>query len=119
MSVAATKPYLTEAEFLKQERRAEFKSEFFEGEIFAMAGGTRTHSLIGTNLTAVLRGQLEGRPCLTYNADLRVKIEALGLLTYPDASVVCGVERFLDDVEDTLLNPILVAEVLSDSTEAY
>ncbi|MCI0537414.1 MAG: Uma2 family endonuclease [Verrucomicrobiales bacterium] len=119
MSAAAAEEDLSEAEFLERERRAELKSEFFRGEIFAMAGGTREHSLIAMNLGGELRSQLKSKPCLTYNADLRVKIEATGLLTYPDISVVCGAERFLDEERDTLLNPTLLGEVLSDSTEAY
>jgi Uma2 family endonuclease len=119
MSVAAANPRLTEAEYLEQERRAEFKSEFFDGEVFAMAGGTRAHSVIGSNLIRVLGNQLEARPCVIFNADLRVKIERTGLITYPDASVVCGPEEYLDQTKDTLLNPALVAEVLSESTEAY
>ena len=119
MSVAESDKGLSEAAFLQFERRAEVKSEFFDGEMFAMAGGTRTHSLIAANLTRELGNRLKGRPCVTYNADLRVKVEATGLLTYPDISVACGPQRFLDAEEDTLLNPILIGEVLSDSTEAY
>jgi Uma2 family endonuclease len=119
MSVAQSDKRLTEAEFLEFERRAEVRSEFFDGEMFAMAGGTRNHSLIATNLARELGNRLKGGPCVTYNADLRVKVEATGLLTYPDLSAVCGPHRFLDAEEDTLLNPILIAEVLSDSTEAY
>jgi Uma2 family endonuclease len=119
MSVAESNKRLSEAEFLQFERRAQSKSEFFDGEMFAMAGGTRTHSLIATNLTRELGNRLKGRPCVTCNADLRVKVEATGLLTYPDVSVVCGPQRFLDAEEDTLLNPLLIGEVLSDSTEAY
>lgn len=110
---------LTEAEYLAIERRAELKSEFFGGEMFAMAGGTRWHSLIGANLVAEFRSHLKAKPCVAFNADLRVKVEATGLLTYPDLSVVCGAQRFLDMEEDTLVNPTLLAEVLSDSTEAY
>ena len=119
MAVAEPIKLLSERDYLTLERSAEFKSEYFEGEVFAMAGGTRWHSLIGGNLVAELRDRLKGRPCVTYNAELRVKVEATGLQTYPDASVVCGPQRFLDAQEDTLLNPMLVAEVLSDSTEAY
>lgn len=119
MSVAESIQRLSETEFLQLERRAEFKSEFFDGEMFAMAGGTRAHSLIATNLVRELGNRLKGRPCVTYNADLRVKVEVSGLLTYPDVSVVCGEQRFLDGEEDTLLNPTLIAEVLSDSSEAY
>jgi Uma2 family endonuclease len=119
MRVAATEKHLSEAEFLELERRAEVKSEFYAGEIFAMAGGTREHSLIAMNLGGELRQRLRSKPCLTFNADLRVKIEVTGLLTYPDISVVCGPERYLDVERDTLLNPTLIGEVLSDSTEAY
>ena len=119
MGVAEPVQRLTEAEYLDRERRAEFKSEFFDGEMFAMAGGTRQHTRIAMNLARVLGNQLQGHPCEPYNSDLRVKIEATGLLTYPDLSVVCGSQRFLDAEVDTLLNPTLIAEVLSDSTEAY
>jgi Uma2 family endonuclease len=119
MSVAELQKRLSEAAFLQLERRAEVKSEFFDGEMFSMAGGTRSHSLIAGNLLAEIRNRLKGRPCVTYNADLRVKVEATGLLTYPDISVACEPQRFLDAEEDTLLNPILIGEVLSGSTEAY
>jgi Uma2 family endonuclease len=119
MSVVHSEKKLTEAEFLHLERKAEWKSEFFEGEVFAMSGGTRWHSLIGTNLAREFGNRLQGKPCVAYNSDLRVKVEATGLLTYPDLSIVCGEARFLDDQMDTLLNPTVIAEVLSDSTEAY
>src|SRR5213082_3387638 len=116
MSVAVAEKYLSEAEFLELDRRAEVKSEFFEGEMFAMAGGTGEHSLIGANLVRAFGNHLENRPCVTFNSDLRIKIEATGLLTYPDISVVCGAARYLEETRDTLLNPTLIAEVLSDST---
>ncbi len=110
---------LSEADYLRLERQADARSEFFDGEMFPMAGGTRAHSLMATNLCAELRNLLKSTGCLVYNADLRIKVEATGLVTYPDASVVCGEQRFLDENEDTLLNPMLLIEVLSDSTEAY
>ena len=119
MSPAKPASRLTQAEYLALERAAEFKSEFFDGEIFAMAGGTRWHSLIALNLAAEFRRRIKGGKCVPYNADLRVKVEATGLLTYPDLTVACGKQRFLDADVDTLLNPTLIAEVLSDSTEAY
>jgi Uma2 family endonuclease len=117
MSLPSQAPRLSEAEYLQIERRAEFKSEFFDGEMFAMAGGSRAHSLIAANLVRELGNRLKGRPCVVFNSDLRVKVEATGLFTYPDVSAVCGPQRFLE--EDTLLNPSLLAEVLSESTEAY
>ncbi len=110
---------LTEAEYLTIERAAEFKSEFFEGEMFAMAGGTVQHSLIATNLAAEFRNRLKGSQCIPYNADLRIKIEATGLFTYPDLSVICGPVRFAPGTDDTVVNPAVLVEVLSDSTEAY
>src|SRR5438094_8804458 len=110
---------LSEADYLRLERQAAFRSEYFDGEMFAMAGGTREHSLIAVNLGAELRDQLKATDCVAYNADLKGKVEATGLFTYPDVSVVCGEQRFLDAQEDVLLNPNLVMEVLSDSTEAY
>ncbi|MBI2950427.1 MAG: Uma2 family endonuclease, partial [Verrucomicrobia bacterium] len=116
MAVAKTAPRLSEAEYLEIERQAEFKSEFYDGEMFAMAGGSPQHSLVSVNTVAELRDKLKSR-CVVFNAGLRVKVEATGLLTYPDASVVCGPQRFFE--EDTLLNPGLIVEVLSDSTEAY
>jgi Uma2 family endonuclease len=110
---------LTEGEYLALERSADFKSEFFEGEMFALGGGTPQHSLIATNLARELGNLLKGGPCVVYNADLRVKVEATGLFTYPDLSVVCGSLRFAEGTDDTVVNPLVLLEVLSDSTEAY
>ena len=110
---------LTEAEYLEIERRAEFKSEFLDGEMFAMSGGTRSHSLIGSNTICAIGNQLKGCPCRVYTADMRIKVQASGLYTYPDLSVACGQEEFEDEHEDILLNPTVVVEVLSDSREAY
>ena len=119
MALAQNLARITEVEYLRLERRAETRSEYFDGEMFAMAGGTRAHSSIATNLAGELRQLLKSTDCVVYNTDLRVKVEATGLLTYPDVSIVCGEQRFLDEQEDTLLNPAVIMEVLSDSTEAY
>jgi Uma2 family endonuclease len=119
MQAAQRVANISEAEYLRLEREAETKSEYFDGEMFAMAGGTRSHSLIASNFLSELSRALKNKDCVAYNSDLRIKIEATGLLTYPDISVVCGQERFLDEMEDTLLNPLLIVEVLSPSTEAY
>jgi Uma2 family endonuclease len=110
---------LTEAEYLEIERAAEFKSEFFDGEMFAMAGGTPQHSLIATNLAAEFQHRLKNHACTGYNTDLRIKVEATGLLTYPDLSVICGPLQFADGTDDTVVNPTVLVEVLSNSTEAY
>lgn len=113
------KARFTPQQYLALERAAETKSEFFNGEIFAMAGASREHNLIATNVVRELSAQLKGRPCETYPGDMRVKVSETGLYTYPDVVVVCGEPRFEDEHGDTLLNPTLVVEVLSPSTEAY
>src|SRR2546423_4510369 len=110
---------LSETDYLRLERAAEARSEYFDGEMFAMAGGTRAHSLIATNLARELSNQLKAGDCIVYNTDLRIKVEPTGLITYPDLSVVCGEQRFLDQQQDTLLNPVLIVEVLSNASEAY
>jgi Uma2 family endonuclease len=110
---------LTEAEYLEIERRAEFKSEFLDGEMFAMSGGTLPHGLIASNLSRAIGNQLEGSPCVVYGSDVRVKIPAAGLYTYPDVSVACGENQVEDEHNDTLLNPTVIVEVLSDSSAAY
>jgi len=115
----ASKPYFTPEEYLALEREAEYKSEYFAGEIFAMAGATRRHNLIGVNLGRELSLRLRDEPCETYVGDMRVQVEATGLYTYPDVVVVCGEPQFADAAEDTLLNPTLIVEILSPSTEAY
>jgi len=119
--MASTEPVrrLTETEYLSVERAAEFKSEFFDGEMFAMAGGTPQHSRIATNLAREFGNRLERSQCVPYNSDLRIKVEPTGLFTYPDLSVICGPLQFAAGTEDTMVNPTVLVEVLSDSTEAY
>jgi len=119
MSLPQPSRRLTEAEYLEIERAAEFKSEFYDGEMFAMAGGTLQHSLIGTNLGREFGNRLGNHRCVPYNADLRIKVEATGLLTYPDLSIICGPPQFADGTDDTVVNPTVLVEVLSSSTEAY
>ena len=110
---------LTPAEYLKIERAAEIRHEYFNGEMFAMSGGSPPHSLIKVNVGGELRTKLKGRPCTAFDSDLRIQVSPTGLYTYPDISVVCGELEFDDDQHDTVLNPTLLVEVLSDSTEAY
>ena len=119
MSLAQNLPRLSEAEYLRLERQAETRSEYFEGEVFAMADGTCAHSLVATNVIGEVRSRLKASDCVVYNADMKVKVQTTWLFTYPDVSVACGEQSFLDEQEDTLLNPMVVFEVLSDSTEAY
>lgn len=110
---------LTEAEYLAHERKAEFRSEFYRGEMFAMAGATREHNLIAGNCFGVVWRQLNQRRCEVYQSDMRVRISPTGLYTYPNVVVACGELQFLDDEVDVLLNPTLLIEVLSESTAAY
>lgn len=118
-SVPVQKSYLTAEEYLVLERQAESKSEYVDGEMVAMAGGTSEHSLITANLLGELRQRLKQRPCRVYSGDLRVRILATGDYVYPDATVVCGEPLFEDGHRDILLNPTLIVEVLSPSTELY
>ncbi|MGA9998395.1 MAG: Uma2 family endonuclease [Pyrinomonadaceae bacterium] len=113
------KTFITPEEYLALERAAETKSEYFNGEVFAMVGASRKHNLIATNIIIELGRQLKGKPCETYTNDMRVKIPATGLYTYPDVVVVCGEPEFEDEHVDTLLNPTLLVEVLSRSTQSY
>jgi Uma2 family endonuclease len=113
------KPYLTPEEYLHRERKAEFRSEYYRGETFAMAGASANHNLIVGNCVFTLGLQLKKKPCRVYPSDLRLRIEATGLYTYPDLSVVCGEPQLESDAGDVLLNPLVIVEVLSDSTEAY
>ena len=115
----ATAAYYTAAEYLALERRATYKSEYVNGHIIAMSGASRRHNLIATNISRELSSQLRGRPCESYISDMRVRVSETGLYTYPDVVAVCGDIRFADEQTDTLLNPTVIVEVLSASTEAY
>jgi Uma2 family endonuclease len=118
MSSAARKHRYTPEQYLAQERAASFKSEYCNGSITAMAGASREHNLIAGNIHAELRALLRHRPCETYVGDMRVCVAPTGLYTYPDIVAVCGEPQFLDSELDTLLNPTVIVEVLSPSTEA-
>jgi Uma2 family endonuclease len=111
--------YITPDEYLRIERAAETKSEYFDGQMFAMAGASEAHVLITTNVGRELSARLLRGPCRVYVADLRVRVSLTGLYTYPDIVVACGERQFEDGTRDTLLNPKVIVEVLSPSTEAY
>mgnify|MGYP006146374289 CR=1 FL=1 len=112
-------PYVTPADYLAAERKAAQKSEYVNGHVYAMAGASRVHNLIVGNAFAELRAQLRGRPCEAYVNDMRVKVERTGMYTYPDVVGLCEEPRFEDENVDTLLNPTVIIEVLSPSTERY
>ncbi len=113
------KARMTSEQYLAQERVAEFRSEFYLGETFAMAGASRPHNLIVGNIFAKIHGQIANRDCEVYQGDMRVKINATGLYVYPDLAVACAKPKFEDSNLDTLLNPRVLVEVLSKSTESY
>jgi Uma2 family endonuclease len=116
---AAAKTLLSPQEYLARDRQAEWRSEFYRGEMFAMAGASWEHTLIKDNLAREAGNRLKDGPCRVVTSDLRVKVSATGLYTYPDIIVVCDEPQFEDEVLDTLLNPRVIVEVLSDSTEKY
>jgi Uma2 family endonuclease len=118
MSMAAHPiPNLTPEQYLEIERRAEFRSEYYRGVMYAMAGGSSAHSLIIVNFCGELRQAVKGQKCYVFQTDLRLRVSPAGLFTYPDMMVVCGDPAYADDRRDTVLNPILIVEVLSTSTE--
>jgi Uma2 family endonuclease len=119
MSTAAEKRRCTPDEYLALERKVPFKREYYRGETFAKSGASREHGLIASNLGGEINRQLRDRRCEAYSNDMRVLVDATGLYTYPDITVACEEPRFLDAKVDTLLNPTLIVEVLSPSTERY
>jgi len=114
-----TKKIFSPAEYLAMEEVAEYKSEYFNGEIFAMSGGTPDHSLVAVNLTVALGSRLAAGPCRVFNSDMRLHIERNGLYTYPDVMVICGKVELAKKRKDTVINPLLIVEVLSESTRDY
>lgn len=105
-------------QYLEAERKAEYKSEYFAGEVLAVVGASREHNVIATNLIGILHAQLRDRSCETYAGDMRVKVAPTGAYVYPDVVVVCGVPELEDEENDTLLNPTVIVEVVSPSTES-
>lgn len=116
---AQPKRLLTAEEYLVIERASPTKHEFYRGEMFAMAGAGTAHNQITFNLAGALHAQLASRPCVACLSDMRVKVMTSGLYTYPDVVVTCRQPQFEDKVLDTLLNPQVIIEVLSESTEKY
>lgn len=110
---------LTPDEYLALERKSEIRSEYIAGRMYAMSGASRRHSLITGNFHRELSTQLLGRRCEAHMIDLRLKVSPSGMYTYPDIVAVCGEVLLEDEHFDTLLNPTVIVEVLSGSTEAY
>ncbi len=116
--VANPKYLLSTEEYLEHERKGRFKSEYYDGVVFAMSGASEAHNLIATQASAELVFQLKGKPCKVYGSDMKVR-SSRSRFHYPDVSVVCGDVRFHDKRKDIYTNPILIVEVLSDSTAVY
>ena len=116
---ALPKPFLSEEEYLRIEREAEYKSEYYQGEMFAMSGASLEHNEISSNVNFAIRSRLRDKPCRVLTSDMRVKVQENGLYTYPDVVLVCERPELEDEQFDTLLNPYLILEILSPSTESY
>ena len=116
---ALSKTRLNGLQYLAIENAAEFRSEFFDGEMFAMAGASPGHNTIRENLGGELYARIKGGRCRSYSVDQRVKVERTGLYTYPDILVVCGTPVFAHDDANSIINPTAIIEILSPSTEKY
>jgi len=116
---AIPKRQLSVDEYLELERLAPHKSEFYRGDMFAMAGASREHNTVKENLIGELYGRLKGLPCRTYSSDQRLHVDPTGLYTYPDILIVCGEPQYDAKDRDTITNPTAIIEVLSPSTEKY
>lgn len=110
---------LSHIEYLALEAKADERHEFLDGQLYPMAGGTPEHAALAASFAGELRDGLRGKPCRVYSSDLRVRIRATGLSTYPDLSVVCGRLEADSEDENAIVNPVLLVEVLSESSEAY
>jgi Uma2 family endonuclease len=107
------------AEYLAMEEVADYKSEYFRGEIYAFSGGSADHGLIAVNIGHQLTGFLDAAPCRVYNSDVRLHVRANKFYTYPDVMVVCGKVQYMERRNDTILNPLVIVEVLSPATRDY
>ncbi len=116
---ATQKQFVSSEEYLSFERKADIRNEYHRGQIFSMARASRNHNRIITNISTSLDLQLKKRNCNNYSNDMRINVQNGERYLYPDIVVTCGTEVFEDDNSDTLLNPIVLIEVLSSSTEAY
>jgi Uma2 family endonuclease len=110
---------LTAEQYLDLEEKAEYKSEYIDGEIFAMAGASRAHDIIVRNIGSELHSQFKHTPCIAHTGDMRVAASPASAYTYPDISIACQDARYFRRGTDNLLNPVAIIEVLSPSTEIY
>lgn len=117
--VAKPQKFYSPEEYLALEELAEYRSEYYRGEIFAMSGGSVNHNRIAKNVVVTLDAALASKPCETFITDMRLLVKKNGLYTYPDVMIVCGRLEFATGRTDTLTNPVAIIEVLSESTQAY
>jgi Uma2 family endonuclease len=116
---ASPQPIVTPEMYLEAERSAEVRHEYYSGQVYAMSGGSGNHAILIAHLAASLVGALRKKPCSVTVSDMRLRVAPDGLYTYPDAMVFCGEAKYADARKDTLLNPTVIIEVISRSTEAY
>jgi len=112
-------PYVSEAEYLQAERQAQTKSEYLTGQVFALAGASRAHNRLKDNIGGMLYSALRGSGCEFFTSDMRVRVVEASAYFYPDVVIVCGELQFEDEHQDVLLNPLVIFEVLSASTESF
>ena len=110
---------LSPEEYLAQEEQATERHEYLNGEIFPMAGGTHNHEVICLNIASALQQHGRGHKCTAYGSNMKIQVKSNGLFTYPDAMLVCGQIEFAPERRDVVTNPVLITEVLSDSTQSY
>jgi Uma2 family endonuclease len=118
MSQPVSLPRMSYAQYLALERSSEVKHEYLRGEVFAMAGGSPEHARLAANIIGELGAALRGRPCAVFTSDARVRVEATDRATYPDVTVVCGRLEHSREDPDSITNPVVIVEVLSDAIEA-
>lgn len=113
------KKYISPEEYLKSEREADTKNEYYDGEVFAMSGASLKHNIIAGNIFANLHSKLKNTSCRPFGSDMRINVSENGLFTYPDISIVWGEIEFYDSETETILNPVVIFEVLSKSSHNY
>jgi Uma2 family endonuclease len=116
---APPEPFLTVEAYLAFEETSLERHEYYAGHIVLLAGGSEAHTLIIGNITTLLNIQLRDRPCRVYTSDMKIKVEQAQVYTYPDVTVVCGLSQFEDSTRRALLNPTVIVEVLSETTETH
>lgn len=117
--LAQKKELISAEEYLKMEETVEYKSEYYHGEIFAMSGASHNHNVIAVNIAASLHGSLRNSDCFVYTSDMKIEVEKDEHYVYPDVSVVCGDIEFVDNRTDIIANPVVIFEILSESTKDY